>query len=53
MQGIESVVVSKRDVGIVVDEKRQHVVSFLGNGIVQRRVSLRVLAHTHRHTKFQ
>jgi hypothetical protein len=30
----------------VVDEKRQHVVSFLGNGIVQRRVSFRVLAHT-------
>ena len=49
MQGIESVVVGKRDVGIVVDEKRQHVVPLLGNGVVQRCISFRVLAHTHTH----
>jgi hypothetical protein len=30
----------------VVDEKRQHVVPLLGNGVVQRRISFRVLAHT-------
>lgn len=46
MQGIESVIVGERDVGIVVDEKRQHVVPLLGNGVVQRSISFRVLAHT-------
>lgn len=43
MQSIEAVVVGERDVGIVVDEKRQHVVPLLRNGVVQRRISFRVL----------
>lgn len=45
MKRIEAVVVSERDVGIMVDEKRQHVVPLLGNSIVQRCVSLRILEH--------
>lgn len=48
MQGIEAVVIGQRDVSLVVQEQRQHVVPLLGDGVVQRRVSLRVLpTHTH------
>lgn len=43
MEGIEAVVVGERDVGAVVDEEREHVVALLRNGVVQRRVPLRVL----------
>ena len=43
MEGIEAVVVGERDVGIVVDEEREHVVALLRDGIVQRRVPFRVL----------
>ena len=48
VKGVESVVVGERDVGIVVDEERQHVVPLLGYGVVERGVSFRVLQQTNR-----
>ena len=43
VEGIESIVVGQRYVGVVLDEKCQHIVAFFGNGIVQRRVTLGIL----------
>ena len=43
MEGIESVVVGQRYVGVVLDEQCQHVIAFFRNCVVQRRVTLGIL----------
>lgn len=44
VQGVESIVVCQHNVCVVVQQQRQHVISFLRDGIVQGRVTLRVLS---------
>ena len=43
VQGVESVVVGQRYVGVVIQQQSQHVIALLGDGVVQRGVSLRIL----------
>ena len=43
MKRVEAVVVGDHDVGVVVEQQREHVVAFLGDGVVKRSVTLRVL----------
>ena len=43
VKGVESVVVGDHDVGAPLQEQGQHVVTFLGDGVVQGGVTLRVL----------
>ncbi len=43
VQGVEAVVVGDDDVGLVLEQQRQHVVALLADGVVQRSVSLGVL----------
>ncbi len=43
MKRVEAVVVGDHDVGVVVQQEGQHVVTLLGDGVVQRGVALRVL----------
>lgn len=43
MEGVESVVVREGNVGIVVDEEREHIVPLLGDGVVERGISLGIL----------
>lgn len=43
MQGIEAVVVGQGDVRRVIQQQGQDVVSLLADGVVQSRVSVRVL----------
>ena len=43
VKGVETVVVGDHDVGGVVQQQCQHVVPLLGNGVVQRGVTFRVL----------
>ena len=46
VQGVEAVAVGQRDVGVVVQQQAQHVVPLLGDGVVQRRVSILILRAT-------
>jgi hypothetical protein len=43
MKRVEAVVVGDHDVGVVVQQEGQHVVTLLRDGVVQRSVTLRVL----------
>ncbi len=43
VEGVEPIVVGEHDIGAVVQEQRQHVVPLLGDGVMQRRVTLAVL----------
>lgn len=48
MEGVEAVVVGDGDVGAGLQQNGQHVVSLLADGVVERRVSLRVLQRAQR-----
>ena len=43
VQGVEPVVIGQHDVSIVVQQQRQHVVTLLGDGVVQWRITFRIL----------
>ena len=43
VEGVEPVVVGDEDVGAPLEEKREHVVTLLGDGVVERGVALGVL----------
>lgn len=43
MQGVETVVVGQGYVGVVVQEQRQHVVSFLRYGVVKWCITFQIL----------
>jgi hypothetical protein len=43
VEGIEAIIVCEHDVCAVVQEQGQHVVPLLGDGVMQRRVTLAVL----------
>jgi hypothetical protein len=51
MQGIEAVVIGDHDVGVVLQQQRQHVVALLGDGVVQRSVAFRVLQRIRHHVE--
>ena len=46
VERVESVVVGEHDVRVVVEEEGQHVVPLLGDGVMQRCVTLAVLIMT-------
>ena len=43
VQGVEPVVIGQHDVSIVVQQQRQHVVTLLRDGVVQWRITFRIL----------
>ena len=43
MEGVESVVIGYGDVGLTFDQQHDDVVTFLGDGIMERGVPFRVL----------
>ena len=43
VQRVEAVVVGDHDVGVSVQQQAEHIVAFFGDGVVQRRIALRVL----------
>ena len=45
VEDVETVVVVHGDVGVGIQQHRQHVVTLLQYGVVQRRVALGVLQH--------
>lgn len=50
MESVEAVVVGDGDIGAGLQQNGQHVVSLLADGVVERRVSLRVLRGAQRST---
>lgn len=48
MEGVEAVVVGDGDIGTGLQQNGQHVVSLLADGVMERRVSLRVLQRAQR-----
>jgi len=43
VQSVEPIVVGQHDVGVVVKKQRQHVVALFRDGIVQWRITFRIL----------
>lgn len=43
MQRVETVVVSEGHVGAMLQQQRQHIVAFLGYGIMQGRIAFGIL----------
>ena len=43
VERVEAVVVGDHDVGVLVEKEGEHVVALLGDGVVKRRVTLRIL----------
>ena len=43
VEGVETVVVGDHDVGVLLEQQREHVVPLLRDRVVERRVALRIL----------
>lgn len=53
MQGVESIVISQRNVSAVVQKQRQHIIALLRYGIMQRSVTFQILELTRNRIKRQ
>ena len=43
VEGIESVIVGQGDIGVMIQQQRQHIVPFLRNCVMEGRVTFQIL----------